>query len=562
MLYVALICGLLVAGSSSAFALSLIDEAHINEIEKLRPDIAETINERLNEIEQSNATDEQKQQARDRLLDRQIRNAETAKKAAEQFGNNEKKAEAQQVLELVNSLKRQNFAGSGSTDDLPQSVKIEIVRLTKEKKKQEADANRVRTFDIRVTDKNGAPLIGAGILIVGTSQGTVTDIDGNGKLEVRGKDCVKVRVSYTGFEPLEVDICIDPDETKQTTIELKPAFSAPDQIVVPRQPEPDLRQSSSQTEFAPMPVFTMTANARTGMLDRGKASRLRTELGGMVTNERFGPVDRNDFALGLDTTLQLNLDPRPILGKQVGLSPFVGFSSFDAGDTTRIDFLSANGDQTALLGPQGPGGPLGGGLVTAAGFGDVENVRYSDDYDEFILRFGLSGKVRFDSGITLEPRGSFFYGTTDERSSFSGYTNLGTVDFAYMSETESDRYGLELGTRLSFPLGDAGFGMFVDGAVRFIHNEASGYTSFDAGFNGAPVPAWSELQHYSKDKFDVGGLIGGGLTYDNGPISAFAGVTLETWQIPVVQVTGEVPAFIDYDDRFSVEAKFGMKISF
>jgi iron complex outermembrane receptor protein len=63
-----------------------------------------------------------------------------------------------------------------------------------------------RTLTGTVTDaSNGEPLIGANILAVGTSTGTITDIDGSFTLEVP-EGVTTLQVSYTGYRTLEVPI--------------------------------------------------------------------------------------------------------------------------------------------------------------------------------------------------------------------------------------------------------------------------------------------------------------------------------------------------------------------
>jgi len=62
-----------------------------------------------------------------------------------------------------------------------------------------------RTISGTVTDQAGEPLIGSSILIKNTSQGTITDIDGNYTLEVPETANTLV-FSYTGFETKEVEI--------------------------------------------------------------------------------------------------------------------------------------------------------------------------------------------------------------------------------------------------------------------------------------------------------------------------------------------------------------------
>ncbi|MBK8670603.1 MAG: carboxypeptidase-like regulatory domain-containing protein [Saprospiraceae bacterium] len=53
-----------------------------------------------------------------------------------------------------------------------------------------------------VTDETGSPVIGANILEVGTSNGTITDIDGTYSLRV-SKDA-KIAISFTGYQTTEI----------------------------------------------------------------------------------------------------------------------------------------------------------------------------------------------------------------------------------------------------------------------------------------------------------------------------------------------------------------------
>jgi len=56
-----------------------------------------------------------------------------------------------------------------------------------------------------ITDDAGEPLIGASILVKGTTSGTATDIDGNYTLDLPAGANILV-VSYTGFQTLEVEV--------------------------------------------------------------------------------------------------------------------------------------------------------------------------------------------------------------------------------------------------------------------------------------------------------------------------------------------------------------------
>lgn len=62
-----------------------------------------------------------------------------------------------------------------------------------------------RTVTGTITDDGGEPLIGASILVKGTSTGTVTDIDGKYSVELPDGTAALV-VSYTGFETREIAV--------------------------------------------------------------------------------------------------------------------------------------------------------------------------------------------------------------------------------------------------------------------------------------------------------------------------------------------------------------------
>ena len=59
-----------------------------------------------------------------------------------------------------------------------------------------------------VLDKDGEPLIGAGVMVQGTRTGTVTDADGNFQLQAAPGD--KLVVSFLGFEDVVVSAATTP----------------------------------------------------------------------------------------------------------------------------------------------------------------------------------------------------------------------------------------------------------------------------------------------------------------------------------------------------------------
>ena len=55
----------------------------------------------------------------------------------------------------------------------------------------------------QVTDENGEPIIGASVTEIGTTRGTVTDV--NGKFSLRASGNGKIQVSYIGYKTVTVN---------------------------------------------------------------------------------------------------------------------------------------------------------------------------------------------------------------------------------------------------------------------------------------------------------------------------------------------------------------------
>ncbi len=85
-----------------------------------------------------------------------------------------------------------------------------------------------RTISGTITSSdNGEPLIGANILVKGTTSGTITDLDGNFTLESISSSDVLV-ISYTGYQSQEVPV----GERTTLNIELAPNLSVLEEVVV------------------------------------------------------------------------------------------------------------------------------------------------------------------------------------------------------------------------------------------------------------------------------------------------------------------------------------------
>lgn len=95
--------------------------------------------------------------------------------------------------------------------------------------KKSADENPteqvVKTVQGKVFDENGVPLPGVNIVEKGTTNGTVTDMDGNYSLNMSGRSQVIV-FSFIGYEDQEVKVA------PNITIQLQPASEGLNEVVV------------------------------------------------------------------------------------------------------------------------------------------------------------------------------------------------------------------------------------------------------------------------------------------------------------------------------------------
>ncbi len=117
--------------------------------------------------------------------------------------------------------------------------------------------NGPRTVSGIVLDASGEPLVGAGVMIKGTMDGAITDLDGNFSLEVKSEDVLEI--SYIGFAAQEVTVG---DQTRIRVI-LQPETNMMEEtIVVGYMPmrKSDFTGSVSNVSAKELPLTTPTVS--------------------------------------------------------------------------------------------------------------------------------------------------------------------------------------------------------------------------------------------------------------------------------------------------------------
>ena len=185
----------------------------------------------------------------------------------------------------------------------------------------------------RVIDENGDPIIGANVLIKGTSIGTITNIDGDFTIEAPNKDAI-IRIGYIGYEEIEIKA------GQNLTIVMKENSEMLDDVVV-----------------------------------IGYGTVKKSDATGSVT-----AIKPDDFNKGLQTTAQ-----DALVGKMSGVNVVSGYGAPGSSATIRIRSgasLSASNDPLIVI----DGVPVdnstiegGGNVIGAINPNDIETFTILKD---------------------------------------------------------------------------------------------------------------------------------------------------------------------------------------
>ena len=68
-----------------------------------------------------------------------------------------------------------------------------------------------------ISEEDGQPVVGASVLVKGTTQGTITDVDGNFNLANVPSSAKTLQISYIGMQTQEVVIDVDNRQVDEFT---------------------------------------------------------------------------------------------------------------------------------------------------------------------------------------------------------------------------------------------------------------------------------------------------------------------------------------------------------
>ncbi|MCB0614678.1 MAG: SusC/RagA family TonB-linked outer membrane protein [Phaeodactylibacter sp.] len=217
-----------------------------------------------------------------------------------------------------------------------------------------------RTITGTVTDaESGEPLIGANILVVGTSTGTITDFDGNYSVNVSA-DATTLEFSYTGYASQRVEI------GSQTTIDL--ALSAGevlDEVVVIGYGTQKEKEITSSVTSVNAEDFNQGPITDPAQLLQGKVAGLQ------VYNRGGDPNGQNSvIRLRGISTVGANAEPLVVVDGIIGAS----LDNVDPNDIESMSVLK-DGSAAAIYGSRGSSGVIL--ITTRTGSKEAGKVQFT-----------------------------------------------------------------------------------------------------------------------------------------------------------------------------------------
>lgn len=203
----------------------------------------------------------------------------------------------------------------------------------------------------KVIDDTGLEVIGASILVKGTTQGTITDMDGMFSLSVPDKNAV-LQVSYIGFQTLEVKV----DVTKPMSIVLKEDSEMLEEVVVVGYQEVKKKDLTGSVAKVDMDNLL---NTPVGSFDQtlgGRVAGVNVSSGEGQPGGTMNIVIRGNNSLTQDNSPLYVIDGFPVEDASLA-------STINPSDIESLDILK-DASATAIYGARGANGVV---IITTKG---------------------------------------------------------------------------------------------------------------------------------------------------------------------------------------------------
>lgn len=249
-----------------------------------------------------------------------------------------------------------------------------------------------------INSKKGQPLVGATVLLKGTTTGTTTDFNGKYSLQVpTGKNTLSV--SYTGFKPVEYEFNIKDGVTLSKNFVLAEDLLSLDQVVVTGVQNNKTKLQSS------VAITTISAKKISEVAPRSAADLLKA-VPGFYVESSGGEGNANVFARGLPSSgglryVQLQEDGLPVF--EYGDLMFGNTDIFLRVDQNVGRVEAIRGGSASILTSNAPGGIINfisktGGETTKGAFTETIGLTYLHSLTGFDIGGPISKNLRYHIG--------------------------------------------------------------------------------------------------------------------------------------------------------------------
>lgn len=227
--------------------------------------------------------------------------------------------------------------------DVIYAIEGENIMLMRKEKNLAVVPDAVQQANIvtgKIVDKDGNPIIGANVLVRGTSNGTISDMDGRFSLDVPQN--AVLQVSYIGYLTQEVQV----KDQNKLNILLKEDTQSLEEVVVVGYGTQKKGEVASAISSIKSEKFIKTSSADPAQMIKGQVPGLT------ITTPDANPTSTSEISLRGITTLKASTSPLVLIDGIPG-----DLNSVSPDDIQQIDVLK-DGSAAAIYGTRGTNGVI------------------------------------------------------------------------------------------------------------------------------------------------------------------------------------------------------------
>ena len=242
-------------------------------------------------------------------------------------------ASNQTVTEILSNIFK-------NTDTIYKIEGKNIFLMRKEVNRDSSPQQSKKGITGTVIDKNGEPIIGANVLIKGTSIGTITDFNGKYTLEV--PENAIIQISYIGYLSQDINV----NGKKEITVRLAEDTQSLDEVVVVGYGTQKKGEVASAISSIKSENFIKTPSTDPAQLIKGQVPGLS------IITPDANPTSTSEISLRGITTLKASASPLVLIDGIPG-----DLNSVSPDDIQQIDVLK-DGSAAAIYGTRGTNGVI------------------------------------------------------------------------------------------------------------------------------------------------------------------------------------------------------------